>query len=130
MPGSLPFAAWHRLFWRWIEGATVMPDASMFERQGTAMSTIGIKELQERAEDLVNRVEETGESIEIVVHGRVAARLVPSRWTDEVEPLSEAERAQTEEALARLKEIGEKLSKHWPEGVSAVDAIRDVRREH
>ena len=64
------------------------------------MSTIGIKELQERAEDLVNRVEETGESIEIVVHGRVAARLVPSRWTDENEPLSEVERAQTEAALA------------------------------
>ncbi len=43
------------------------------------MSTIGIKELQEQAEDLVNRAEETGESIEIVVHGRVAARLVPPR---------------------------------------------------
>ena len=93
------------------------------------MSTIGIKELQEQAEDLVSHVEETGESIEIVVHGRVAARLVPSRWTNEDEPLSDAERAETEEALAHLKKIGKELSKHWPEGVSAVDAIRDVRRE-
>jgi prevent-host-death family protein len=124
------------------------------------MSMVGIKDLQDRAEDLVNRVEETGETIEIVVHGRVAARLVPSRWIDEDEPLSEEERAQTEAALARLKEIGEEVSEHspvdvvveerdardrealnrlkqlgeeisarWPKGVSAVDAIRDVRRD-
>jgi prevent-host-death family protein len=93
------------------------------------MSKIGIKELQEQAEDLVTRVEETGEPIEIVVHGRVAVRLVPSRPVDAVEPLSDDERAQTELALARLKELGAEISKHWPEGISAVDAIRDVRRE-
>jgi prevent-host-death family protein len=127
------------------------------------MSIIGIKELKEQAEDLVTQVEETGESIEIVVHGRVAARLVPSRPVDEVEPLSDVERAQTElalarmkelgaeistyspaegvtedtaerdardrEALKRLKELGEEISARWPKGVSAVDAIRDVRRD-
>ena len=93
------------------------------------MSTIGIKEFREQAEDLVSHVAETGESIEIVVQGRVAARLVPSRPVDEVEPLSDVERAQTELALSRLKELGAEISKHWPEGVSGVDAIRDVRRE-
>lgn len=93
------------------------------------MSTIGIKELQEQAEDLVSHVEETGESMEIVVQGRVVARLVPSRPVDAVEPLSDVERAQTQLALARLKELGAEISERWPEGVSAVEAIRDVRRE-
>lgn len=91
------------------------------------MSTIGIKDLQEQAETIVTRVEETGETIEIVVHGRVAARLVPSRPIDEIEPLSDVERAQTELALARLKELGAEISKRWPEGVTEDTEERDAR---
>ncbi len=93
------------------------------------MSIVGIEDLQEHAEDLLRRVAESGETIEIIHHGRVAARLVPpvSLKPDED---ARAERDANDLATwARLMRRGEEIGRTWPEGVSAVDAIRDVRRE-
>ncbi|MFM7253325.1 MAG: type II toxin-antitoxin system Phd/YefM family antitoxin [Ilumatobacteraceae bacterium] len=51
------------------------------------MTPVGLRELRQDASDLVRRVE-AGESIDITVAGRLAARLVPAtpsqwrRWAD------------------------------------------------
>jgi hypothetical protein len=34
-----------------------------------------------------------------------------------------------DDVWARLNRLSAEISSHWPKGVSAVDAIRDVRRE-
>jgi antitoxin (DNA-binding transcriptional repressor) of toxin-antitoxin stability system len=96
------------------------------------MSTARIEDLKAHAEDLVARVEADGETFEIVYQGRVAALLVPS---PEPGPNSESRLGeddaskQTAEILDRLWALGDEISKDWPKGVSAVDAIRDVRRD-
>ena len=40
-----------------------------------------------------------------------------------------ARRARTEAILADMDRLAVEISKVWPEGVSAIDAVRDVRRE-
>ena len=96
------------------------------------MSIARIEDLKAHAEDLIARVEADGETFEIVYHGRVAALLVPS---PELGPDSESGKDEddpskrTAEILDRLWFLGDEISKDWPKGVSAVDAIRDVRRD-
>ena len=48
------------------------------------MGTVGLRELRQKASDLVRRVE-AGEVIEVTVSGRLAARMVPAQprqWLD------------------------------------------------
>ena len=95
------------------------------------MSTVDLQDLKEHAEDLISRVEADGGTIEIVRHGRVAALLIPSPEPNPGDADKSARRAQTERTaviLDHLWSLGDKISEEWPKGVSAVDAIRDVRR--
>lgn len=95
------------------------------------MSTVELQDLKEHAEDLISRVEADGETIEIVRHGRVAALLIPLPEPNPGDAEKTARHAQTEQTaviLDRLWSLGDEISKEWPKGVSAVDAIRDVRR--
>jgi prevent-host-death family protein len=86
------------------------------------MRTAGVRELKENASELVRLVREEKEEIEITYRGKVVARLVP---VDDA-----AERARrSDEAWARFRRVGEQIAAAWPEGVSAVDAIREQRRE-
>ena len=90
------------------------------------MSTVDIQELKEHMTDVLRRVEEDGETIEVSDQGRIIARIVPPGEASDVR----ADRLEaTERALAGLKQLGEELSKSWPDGFSAVDAVRDVRRD-
>ena len=41
------------------------------------MKAVGVRELRQRASELLDDVEATGDSIEITNHGRLVARLVP-----------------------------------------------------
>jgi len=41
------------------------------------MRAVGVRELRQRASELLDDVEKTGDSIEITNHGRPVARLVP-----------------------------------------------------
>jgi antitoxin (DNA-binding transcriptional repressor) of toxin-antitoxin stability system len=86
------------------------------------MVAVSVRELKERADDLLRHVQESGEPLEILVDGRAFARLVP---TDEPPPT----RAELDEFWAEVDELAEEIGAHWPEGVSAVDAINDVRRD-
>jgi prevent-host-death family protein len=86
------------------------------------MVTIGIRELKQQTSKILRRVREDGETIEITYHGETVARLVP------INPPTPS----TEEIAAiwaNLDQLTAEISAKWPEGVSAVDAIRDVRRE-
>ena len=85
------------------------------------MPAIGIRELKERTSEILRRVRENRDSFDVTYHGRVIARIVPV-----ASPPSEDELAK---AWERWDRLAEEISKRWPEGVSAVDAVREGRRE-
>ncbi len=85
------------------------------------MRAVGIRELKEQASEILRRVREEGDAYEITYHGRVVARLVPvTEWK---------ESDSGAEFLDRWDRLGKSISSMWPEGVSAVDAVREGRRE-
>jgi prevent-host-death family protein len=86
------------------------------------MVTVGVRELKQETSKILRRVREDGEIIEITYHGEVIARLVP---VAPPQPSDEEIAA----VLADLEALSAEISAKWPEGVSAVEAIREVRRE-
>ena len=95
------------------------------------MQAIDVRELAEQAAEIVRRVHEEGATIDVVDGGRVVAHLVPAKPTTEGElPLAKVTPEEIAASLALLDEL-DRIAKRltWPEGVSAVEAVRDVRRE-
>jgi antitoxin (DNA-binding transcriptional repressor) of toxin-antitoxin stability system len=88
------------------------------------MVAVSAKELGERTDALLHLVQERGESVEIVVDGRVVARLVPV--DEEVERIKDR---QTAEALAELDRIGQEFAASVPAGTTLDDLLRDMRRD-
>jgi len=79
-----------------------------------------VRELKERIDKILRMFQE-GEPIEVTDHGKVIAHVVPVS-----EPKQPVER-DTSEAWKNLKRLSTELSAHWPQDVTAVDAVRDVR---
>jgi len=86
------------------------------------MSDVGIRELKANTSEIIRRVRERGEVVDITSHGEVVARLVPVR-----PPLPAP--GEVAALLTDLDQLAAEISTAWPAGVSAVDAVRDVRRE-
>jgi prevent-host-death family protein len=85
------------------------------------MATIGVRELKLHTSQVLRRVRERGEEIEVTHHGRVVARLVPV-----ARPRS-PRRARA--AWSTLDRVAREIGAHWPKGWSAVKAVREGRRE-
>ena len=88
------------------------------------MRTIGIRELTEHINEILRMVKEKGEPIEVVDQGEVLVRLVPAD-----QPVQAAMVEQDNRTIRNLQQLAEEIGKYWKDDVSAVDAIRDVRRE-
>lgn len=86
------------------------------------MNTVGVRELKQETSKILRRVCEKGETIEITYHGEIVARLVPA---SPPKPSDEEIAA----VLADLEALSAEISARWPEGVSALDAVHDVRRD-
>ena len=85
------------------------------------MRQIGMRAFKEHASEILRDVRERGESVEVTYRGRAIARVVP---------VSESRKEGSgAEFLERWKELGKAISAEWPEGLSAVDAIREDRRD-
>ena len=84
------------------------------------MRTVGIRELKQRASAVVREVRETGAAYEVTYRGRVVARLVPVE-----EP--EREPFDLEKWSAEVDELGERIARKWPLGLTAVEAMREDR---
>jgi prevent-host-death family protein len=87
------------------------------------MKTLGVRELKERISEILRMVEEEGETVEVTKRGEVIARLVPVR-----KPQRPVEQA-NDTVWTDLDRLSAEISAHWPADVSAVEAVRDVRRE-
>lgn len=86
------------------------------------MESVGIRELKERTSEIVRWVREEGREVDITYRGKVVARMVPVEER-------EADKARSRETWDRLERLAKEVSKAWPKGVSAVEAIREQRRE-
>ncbi len=87
------------------------------------MKKFEIHELAEHIDEVLRMVEEEGEMIEVMKEGEVIARLVPARRPQQ--PVKRDLR----DFWAEMDRLAAEISAHWPGDVSAVDAVRDVRRE-
>ncbi len=87
------------------------------------MKSLGIHELAEHINDILRLVEEEGETIEITNRGKIIARLVP---VSKPQPSIKHELTPFWE---KMEQLATEIGTHWKDDVSAVEAIRDVRRE-
>ena len=98
------------------------------------MASIGIDELKTRTSEVLRRVREHGETLDVTDGGKVVARMVPvpSAPADEQSEQPDDREARREAMRAWLRDVDEfarAVAKDWPKGVSAQDVIDDVRRE-
>jgi len=82
------------------------------------MREVGIRELKEHASEIIRDALASREGVAITRRGKIVARLVPVE-----DPTERRERAR------RMDEIAEAISRRWPEGVSATDAVSQDRRD-
>jgi prevent-host-death family protein len=84
------------------------------------MAEIGVRELKLHASEILRRVREENESFKVTYRGRVVARLVPVR---------EGPKDFDEAAFWRdVDELADEIQAHWPEGVTAAEAVAEQRR--
>lgn len=86
------------------------------------MIEVGIRDLKARAGEIVRRVRDRGEVVDITYHGEVVARLVPAGPPARQSPDVKA-------ILTNLDQLAAEISVGLPAGVLALDAIHDVRRD-
>jgi antitoxin (DNA-binding transcriptional repressor) of toxin-antitoxin stability system len=87
------------------------------------MKALEVHELVEHINEILCMVKEEGETIEVTNHGEVIAHLVPVH-----RPRSSAELVKRD-VWAKLDRLAAEIGAHWSEDISAVDAVRDVRRD-
>lgn len=83
--------------------------------------TVGVRELKQRATEIVREIREAQATYDVTYRGKVVAHLVPAEQEPAQEPFD------LKKWRAEMDELGERIAKKWPKGLSAVEAIRDDR---
>jgi len=86
------------------------------------MRSIGIRELKARTSQVIREVRLHGGEVDITHHGRVVARLVPV-----AAPRPAARRSAA--VWSTIDRVAREIGRRWPKGVSAVQAVREGRRD-
>ena len=86
------------------------------------MKAVRMSNLEERTRQLVREVRERGEEVALTEDGELVARLVPASAAATLD-------ARTNAAWSELEALAVRIGAKWPKGVTAEEAIRDVRRE-
>ena len=86
------------------------------------MRSVGVRELKEQLSQILQRVRSEDEVIEITYYGEVVAHLVPARKTP-------VDAEKVEAVLTDLDTLAAEIGQKWQGEPSAVEAIREVRRE-
>ena len=82
---------------------------------------IGVRELKQRASEILRRVREEGAAYAITYRGKVVARLEGSAPVDN--------RARAQAIWAEIDELAKEISAQVGPDVSAVEAVGEQRRE-
>lgn len=86
------------------------------------MESIGVRELKQRASEVLRRVREGKETVTITHRGRAVARLIP------VEEVA-ASVAEGQAVWSAMDVLAREIGARWPADVSAVRAVQEQRRE-
>ena len=86
------------------------------------MGEIGIRELKQRASEILRQVRENQESFTVTYRGKVVARLVPA------EEISK-ERARASAIWTQMDELAREIGANWPPEAPAAEAVKEQRRE-
>ncbi len=84
--------------------------------------SVGVRELRQHATEIVRQVRVKRATVQITYRGKVIAQLMPVQ-----EPPSTPEEPST--VWTDLDRLAAEIGARWPTNVSAVDAVRDGRRE-
>lgn len=87
-------------------------------------SRIGVRDLKNRASELVREVHERDAEYIVTLRGHPVAVLKPLSDRNEVE----LKRAEREDALSRLDELAEEIARAWRSPKSAVKLVEEQRR--
>lgn len=106
------------------------------------MSHVTLAMLKTETDAILERLQEDGEPVEIVRDGHVVARIVPAEADKvatpqngrhsnrgEPQPLTGEERERFEALWKEREALAQRIARTWPKGVSAVDAVREGRRD-
>lgn len=89
-----------------------------------AIATVGVRDLKTHASEILRRVREQHETIEVTYRGRPVARLSP------VEQPAPERTADTHAAFwARWDRLAAEIGAQWPGNVSGAEAVERDRRE-
>ncbi len=118
------------------------------------MRMFDVHELEDRITEVLQSVQETGETVAVTKGGEIIAHLVPAStpsllanppawltkspnndfWTHRINSERDAQKSESASAVedlqrawANFDRLVAELGIQWPEGVNAVDAVRDVR---
>jgi prevent-host-death family protein len=83
---------------------------------------VGVRELKQHAGEIVRQVREKRAAVTITYRGRAVARLVPAESI-------EGKRAEAMAVWAEMDELAQEVGARWPASVSAVEAVREQKRE-
>jgi prevent-host-death family protein len=88
------------------------------------VQAVGIRQLKQQTSEILRRVREDGETIEVTHRGRVVARLVPVEQQQQPSGAPE-----TGAIWANIDQLAAGIGARWPKGLSAADAVSQDRRE-
>ena len=83
------------------------------------MIVVGVRELKQRASELVRLVREEDAEIQVTYRGKTVALLIPVSRTNQNQ--------ESEAAWASLDLLAAEIDARWPEGVSALEAVQEGR---
>jgi prevent-host-death family protein len=82
---------------------------------------IGIRELKANTSEVLRRVREEHASYDVTYRGKVVARLVPAAEDG-------FDQEESDKLWKEMDELAARVSKKWPKGLSAAEAVAQDRR--
>lgn len=89
------------------------------------MLSLDVHELIERIDEMLLKIEEEGEIIEVTKHNEITARMEPVQKRRQADLDAQNDQA----TWSELELISAEISACWPQGVSAVEAVQDARQD-
>lgn len=86
------------------------------------MVSMGVREFKQKVSEVLRRIQDTGEVVEITNRGETVARLVPVKQPQ----LSREEAAAV---WTTMDQLADEISAEWPQGVTALGAVAESRRD-